>query len=69
MYGNEDRDICLMDIATIAMKELEKRGMLEDLDESEEINACSIAITANINGQDEEWLVMFKMRPTTIPQR
>ena len=60
VYGNEDRDICLMDIATIAMKELKKRGMLEDLDESEEINACSIAITANINGQDEEWLVMFK---------
>ena len=60
VYGNEGRDICLMDIATMAMKEIKKRGMLEDLDESEEINACSIAITANINGQDEEWLVMFK---------
>ena len=60
VYGNEGRDICLMDIATMAMKEMKKRGMLEDLDESEEINACSIAITANINGQDEEWLVMFK---------
>ena len=60
VYGEREKDICLMDIATIAMKEMKKRGMLEDLDESEEINACSIAITANVNGQDQEWLVMFK---------
>ena len=60
VYGDKDRDICLMDIATIAMKEMRKRGKLKDLDESEEINACSIVVTANIDGQDQEWLVMFK---------
>jgi phosphoribosylformylglycinamidine synthase len=60
VYGDNERDISLMDIATIGMKEMKKRGMLEDLDESEEINACSIAITAKIDGQDQDWLVMFK---------
>ncbi|AFM41341.1 phosphoribosylformylglycinamidine synthase [Desulfosporosinus acidiphilus SJ4] len=55
-----DRDICLMDLAVIGMKELKKRGYLNDLDESEEINACSIVVNAELNGQSEEWLVMFK---------
>jgi phosphoribosylformylglycinamidine synthase len=54
------KDICLMDIATMGMKELKMAGLLDDLDESDEINACSIVVTAEINGQEEEWLVMFK---------
>jgi phosphoribosylformylglycinamidine synthase, clade II len=55
-----DRDVCLMDIGVLAMKELKKRGQLPDLDQSEEINACSIVVNVDINGQSEEWLVMFK---------
>ncbi|AHF11020.1 MULTISPECIES: phosphoribosylformylglycinamidine synthase [Dehalobacter] len=54
------KDICLMDIATIGMKELKMAGLLDDLDESDEINACSIVVTAEVNGREEEWLVMFK---------
>lgn len=62
VYGENpaNRDICLMDIGVIGMKELKKRGLLVDLDESEEINACSIVVNVDINGQNEEWLVMFK---------
>jgi len=60
VYGEKDRDQCLMDMAVIGMKELRKRGLLEDLDKSEEINACSINVTANINGEAQDWLVMFK---------
>ncbi len=60
VYDKKDKDICLMDLATIAMKELNKRGKLADLDISDEINACSIVVTAKVNGMDEEWLVMFK---------
>ncbi|CQR72889.1 Phosphoribosylformylglycinamidine synthase 2 [Sporomusa ovata DSM 2662] len=62
VYGEKaaQRDINLMDIATTAMKELKKQGHLPDLDESEEINACSIVVQANIDGQAEDWLVMFK---------
>lgn len=55
-----DKYPCLMDIATIAAKELKKRGVLKNLDESDEINACSIKVTADIDGQPEDWLVMFK---------
>ena len=57
---NRTKPMCLMDLATIAMKELKAAGKLDDLDESEEINACSINITADINGRPEPWLVMFK---------
>lgn len=60
VYGETNRDVCLMDIATIAMKELRKIGKLEDLDVSEEINACSINIDVEIDGKKEEYLVMFK---------
>ncbi|MEG6586229.1 phosphoribosylformylglycinamidine synthase [Dendrosporobacter sp. 1207_IL3150] len=60
VYGDKDRDISLMDIATISMKEMKKRGMLQDLDESEEINACSIVVNVDIDGESQEWLVMFK---------
>ncbi len=58
--GRDDKYPCLMDIATIAMKKLKKDGRLADLDESEEINACSIKVKAKVNGKDEDWLVMFK---------
>jgi phosphoribosylformylglycinamidine synthase len=60
LYEGKNREICLMDIATIAMKDLLQRGILKDLDESDEINACSIKTTVNIDGVDEDWLVMFK---------
>ncbi|KJR45678.1 Phosphoribosylformylglycinamidine synthase, synthetase subunit [Desulfosporosinus sp. I2] len=62
VYGENpaNRDVCLMDIGVLAMKELKKKGKLPDLDESDEINACSIVVNVDINGQDEEWLVMFK---------
>ncbi len=60
VYGNENRAICLMDIATIGMKELRKKGLLDDLDISEEINACSINVNVDVDGKIEEWLVMFK---------
>ncbi|MBP3666377.1 MAG: phosphoribosylformylglycinamidine synthase [Clostridia bacterium] len=63
VYGEEKaakRPQTLMDIATIAGKVLKKRGMLPELDESEEINACSIHVTAEINGEPQDWLLMFK---------
>lgn len=60
VYGEREKDVTLMDLATIAMKELGKSGKLEDLDVSDEINACSIAVNANIDGKPEKWLVMFK---------
>ncbi len=63
VYGEEKaskRPQTLMDIATIAGKVLKKRGLLPELDESEEINACSIHVTANVNGEDQDWLLMFK---------
>ncbi len=59
--GKKMKNICLMDLATIAVKELKKRGKLIALDESEEINACSINVIADMeDGTQEEWLVMFK---------
>lgn len=60
IYGDRDKPVCLMDLATLAMKELRDQGRLKDLDESEEINACSIRVTAMVDGQPEAWLVMFK---------
>jgi phosphoribosylformylglycinamidine synthase len=60
IHTNIVKDKCLMDIATIAMKELKGKGLLNDLDESEEINACSIEVPVNIDGNIENWLVMFK---------
>lgn len=59
--GRKAKDICLMDIATIAVKELKKQGRLTALDESEEINACSINVKLDMeDGTKEDWLVMFK---------
>ena len=63
VYGEEKaakRPQTLMDIATIGAKYLKKQGKLPELDESEEINACSIHVTAKINGEDQDWLLMFK---------
>ena len=63
VYGEEKaaaRPQTLMDIATIGAKILKKRGLLPELDESEEINACSIHVTAAVNGEDQDWLLMFK---------
>ncbi len=63
VYGEEKaakRPQTLMDIATIGAKTLKKRGMLPELDESEEINACSIHVTATVNGEAQDWLLMFK---------
>ncbi|MEG1501191.1 MAG: AIR synthase-related protein, partial [Clostridiales bacterium] len=54
------KPVSLMDLATIAMKEMKVRGILEDLDTSDEINACSIKIDVNIDGKNEPWLLMFK---------
>ncbi len=54
------KSVCLMDLATIAMKEIKRKGLLPDLDESDEINACSIVVPVERNGLKEEWLVMFK---------
>ena len=56
----KQRDTTLMDIAVIGMKALRAEGKLDDLDESEEINASSIRITVDVDGRDEEWLLMFK---------
>ena len=63
VYGEEKaakRPVTLMDIATAAAKVLKKRGYLKNLDESEEINACSIKVTVHVDGKPEEWLLMFK---------
>ena len=58
--GRESKPECLMDIALMAMRELRAAGKLEDLEESDEINACSIVIPVDVNGHREEWLLMFK---------
>jgi phosphoribosylformylglycinamidine synthase len=59
-FRKPGRSLCLMEIATLGMKLLRKNGQLDNLDESEEINACSIVVPAEIDGRKEEWLVMFK---------
>jgi len=56
----ESKDVCLMDIALLAMRKLRKEGKLDDLEVSEEINACSIIVPVDIEGESAEWLVMFK---------
>jgi len=56
----EKSSVCLMDIATLGMKEMRKNGMLDDLEVSKEINACSIEVEADVDGRPEKWLVMFK---------
>ena len=58
--GREDKFVCLMDLALIAMRKLKKEGKLDDQEESDEINACSIVVPVEIDGKTEEWLVNFK---------
>ena len=58
--GKEEKPVSLWDIATIASKALKKAGKLPDLDESEEINACSVRISAEVDGKMQKWLLMFK---------
>ncbi|MDD4511113.1 MAG: phosphoribosylformylglycinamidine synthase, partial [Oscillospiraceae bacterium] len=54
------KPICLMDLGTIAAKYLKRKGVLTDLDESEEINACTVKVKADVNGEMEDWLLLFK---------
>ena len=58
--GRDDKFVCLMDLALLAMKKLKKEGKLNDQEESEEINACSIVVPVEVDGKTEEWLVNFK---------
>ena len=60
VYPSENEDICLMDIALMGMKELRQAGKLEDLEVSDEVNASSIIVPVDVDGKEEEWLVMFK---------
>ncbi len=60
VYGDREKDVCLMDMACIGTKALKKRGLVDNLDESEEINACSIEVPVVIDGKTEQWLVQFK---------
>ena len=58
--GREDKFVCLMDLALMAMRKLKKEGKLVDQEESDEINACSIVVPVTVDGVEEEWLVNFK---------
>ena len=58
--GREDKFVCLMDLALMAMRKLKREGKLEDQEESDEINACSIVVPVEVDGVEEEWLVNFK---------
>ncbi len=60
LYVHKKKSLCLMDLATIAAKKLKQEGKLKQLDESEEINACSIEIEVDVDGKNESWLLMFK---------
>ncbi len=62
VYGERlsQKNVNFMDIATLAMKKLKQEGKLAGFDESEEINACSIEVKVDVDGKDEDWLVMFK---------
>ncbi|MEG0978882.1 MAG: phosphoribosylformylglycinamidine synthase [Oscillospiraceae bacterium] len=60
LYGERKKSMSLMDIATIGTKIIKKRGLADDLDESEEINACSINVDVNVDGEIQKWLVQFK---------
>ena len=58
--GREEKPLTLMDLATMGARVLKAKGLLNDLDESEEINACSVKIKANIDGEEADWILMFK---------
>ena len=58
--GRDDKFVCLMDLALMAMKKLQSEGKLADQEESDEINACSIVVPVDVDGKEEEWLINFK---------
>lgn len=58
--GREEKSLCLMDLATIGVRYLRKEGLLEDLEQSEENNACSIYVDIDVDGKPERWLLQFK---------
>ena len=58
--GRDDKFVCLMDLALLAMKKLKAEGKLSDQEESDEINACSIVVPVDVDGKEEEWLINFK---------
>ncbi len=58
--GRDAKPVCLMDMGTIGAKWLKKNGILNELDESEEINACTVKVKVDVNGEDEDWLFLFK---------
>ena len=58
--GRTEKPRCMMDLATIGAKALKKKGILKNLDESDEINACTVKIKCDVNGKDEDWLFLFK---------
>ena len=60
VYENDSKPVCLMDLATINMKEIKKKGLLEDKEESDEVNAASIEVDVDVDGKIERWLLMFK---------
>ena len=65
--GREDKFVCLMDLALMAMRKLKKEGKLQDQEESDEINACSIVVPVEVDGVEEEWLVNFKNETRNHP--
>ncbi len=58
--GRDEKPVCLMDMGTIGAKYLKSKGILTGLDESEEINACTVKVKVDVNGEDEDWLFLFK---------
>ncbi|PWG59677.1 phosphoribosylformylglycinamidine synthase [Bifidobacterium catulorum] len=58
--GRDSKPVCLMDVGTIGAKYLKAHGVLKNLDESEEINACTVKVKVDVNGEDEDWLFLFK---------
>ena len=66
--GRKDKPVTLMDLATIGAKYLKKKGLLKDLDESEEINACSVKIDVETEDGIEQWILMFKNETHNHPK-
>ena len=60
LYAGRNKPVCLMDMATIGSKYLKKTGELKNLDESDEINACTVKIKADVDGEEQDWLFLFK---------
>ena len=65
--GRDDKFVCLMDLALMAMKKLKSEGKLADQEESDEINACSIVVPVDVDGKEEEWLINFKYETHNHP--